>query len=166
MRSYLDPLLILIAIPFGLAGAVAAHAILGLSLSGFSIAGTIALLGVVVNDSLVLLYGVRQLERDGHSLSEALYQTCAERFRPILLTSLTTFFGLLPLLFEASSQAAWLKPVAAALALGVLFATTVTLFVVPAATILLEGARDRLKRQGVRSTPALMISRRSVFRSR
>jgi multidrug efflux pump subunit AcrB len=148
MRSYLDPLLILIAIPFGLAGAVAAHAILGLSLSGFSIAGTIALMGVVVNDSLVLLYSVRQLERDGNSLSKALYRSCAERFRPILLTSLTTFFGLLPLLFETSNQAAWLKPVAAALAVGVLFATTVTLLVVPAATVLLDDTRIWLIRRG------------------
>jgi multidrug efflux pump subunit AcrB len=144
LRSYLDPLLILLAVPFGLTGAVAAHAILGLSLSGFSIAGTIALLGVVVNDSLVLLHGVRELERDGLALRQALRRSCQGRFRPILLTSLTTFFGLLPLLFEPSAQAAWLKPVAAALALGVLFATTVTLLVVPAAAVLLAKSKDWL----------------------
>ena len=147
LRSYTDPLLILLAIPFGLTGAVAAHAILGLSLSGFSIAGTIALMGVVVNDSLVLLHGVRELERDGLALGEALRRACKDRFRPILLTSLTTFFGLLPLLFEPSAQAAWLKPVAAALALGVLFATAVTLLVVPAAAMLLADGKSWLARQ-------------------
>jgi multidrug efflux pump subunit AcrB len=153
MRSYTDPLLVLVALPFGFAGAVAAHAVLGLSLSGFSIAGTIALLGVVVNDSLVLLDAVRRAEAKGLALDEALCQAGAQRFRAIVVTSLTTFLGLLPLLFERSSQSEWLKPVAAALAVGVLFATLVTLLVVPAAARLLEDARSRLRRVRTASDP-------------
>ncbi|NQZ97121.1 MAG: efflux RND transporter permease subunit [Myxococcales bacterium] len=138
LRSYRDPLLILVAIPFGIAGAIAAHVLLGLVLSGFSLIGMVALSGVVVNDSLVLVHAAKQQREQGATLREALCTTGAERFRPILLTSLTTFFGLTPLLFESSGQVEWLEPIGATLAFGVLFATVVTLLVVPAVWMLLD----------------------------
>jgi multidrug efflux pump subunit AcrB len=153
MRSYTDPLLVMVALPFGLAGAIAAHAVLGMSLSGFSMAGMIALLGVVVNDSLVFLDAARRAEAEGLNLDDALCRAGSQRFRAIVLTSLTTFLGLLPLLFERSSQSEWLKPVAASLAVGVLFATLVTLLVVPAAARLLEDVRSWLRRVGIAHDP-------------
>jgi multidrug efflux pump subunit AcrB len=144
LRSYLDPLLVMVAIPFGVGGAIAAHAVLGLVLSSFSMIGIIALIGVVVNDSLVLVYAAKERRLAGEPAGRALRAAAAERFRPILLTSLTTFFGLLPLLFESSSEAEWLKPVGVTLAFGVLFATGVTLIVVPAASVLLDRLRGAL----------------------
>jgi multidrug efflux pump subunit AcrB len=133
LRSYAQPLVILLAIPFGFVGAVAGHALLGLEFSGFSMAGMIALAGVVVNDALVLLDRANRRRAEGLDWREALLDAGATRFRAIVLTSLTTFFGLLPLLFERSAQAAWLKPMAVTLGFGVVFATVITLVLVPAA---------------------------------
>jgi len=144
LRSYLQPLAILAAVPFGLIGAVAGHLALGLHLSAFSLVGLVALSGVVVNDALVMIDGTNQRLRAGASLESALTQAARLRFRPILLTSLTTFLGLAPLLFERSAQADWLKPMAATLAFGLLIATGVILFVVPACTVALERARRRV----------------------
>jgi multidrug efflux pump subunit AcrB len=142
LRSYLQPLVILLAIPFGFVGAVAGHALLGLEFSGFSMAGMIALAGVVVNDALVLLDRANRRRAEGLGWREALLDAGATRFRAIVLTSLTTFFGLLPLLFERSAQAAWLKPMAVTLGFGVVFATVITLVLVPAACMAgVEAAR-------------------------
>lgn len=130
LRSYVQPLLILFAIPFGFVGAVWGHMLLGYSLSFISIFGLVALSGVVVNDSIVLMDAVNRYRETSTSFDAAL-QGSARRLRPILLTSLTTFFGLAPMLLETSVQARFLIPMAISLAFGVLFATVVTLVLVP-----------------------------------
>ncbi|PHR57147.1 MAG: RND transporter [Robiginitomaculum sp.] len=131
-RSYGEPLLILLAaIPFCFTGAVVGHLIFGVNMTLFSFMGLMAAAGVAVNDNLVLIDYVHRLRATGMGGAKALVEAGVERFRPILLTSLTTFVGLLPLMMEKSIQAAFLIPVALALAFGVLFALFVTLFLVP-----------------------------------
>lgn len=130
--SYAQPLLVLFAIPFGLLGAVVGHLILGLDLTLWSYVGMVAVSGVVVNDNLVLIDRLNQLKAKNLPIAEALLQACSSRFRPILLTSLTTFAGVLPLLSETSIQAKLLIPMAASLGFGVLFATIISLLLVPA----------------------------------
>jgi multidrug efflux pump subunit AcrB len=144
-RSYLQPLLVFAVIPFGFVGAVAGHALIGMDFSVFSLVGLVALTGVVVNDALVLIDAVNRQRAAGLPLVEALHEACARRFRAILLTSLTTSFGLLPLLSERSAQAAWLKPMGVTLAVGVLFATVVTLLLLPACYLLLDDLQQRLR---------------------
>jgi multidrug efflux pump subunit AcrB len=139
LRSYTQPLAIVAAIPFGFVGAVVGHAVLGLEFSGFSLIGMVALTGVVLNDALVYIDCVNRKRAGSTGLTEALVEGGLLRFRPILLTSLTTFVGLLPLLLERSAQAQWLKPLVATLAFGVVFATAITLLVVPAVYLILEG---------------------------
>jgi multidrug efflux pump subunit AcrB len=138
LGSYLQPLLIFAAIPFGVVGGVAGHALLGLEFSAFSMVGLVALTGVLVNDALVLLDLANRLRVGGLALRPALVEAGARRFRAIVLTSLTTFFGLLPLLFERSAQATWLQPMAVTLGFGVIFATAITLLLLPVAATLLE----------------------------
>jgi len=142
LKSYLQPIIIMIVIPFGLIGAVGGHIILGQSLSILSILGFVALAGVVVNDSLVLVDFINQERKRGVPLREAIIESGTARFRPIILTSLTTFAGLLPLLFETSLQAQFLIPMATSLSFGVLFATAMTLFLVPAFYGILEDIRE------------------------
>ena len=132
-KSYSEPLLILFAaIPFCFTGAMIGHLVMGLSLSLFSYLGIMAAAGVAVNDNLVLIDYINRLRRSGLDGAEALIEAGTKRFRPILLTSLTTFVGLLPLILERSIQAAFLVPVGVGLSFGVLFALFVTLFLVPA----------------------------------
>jgi multidrug efflux pump subunit AcrB len=132
-KSYFEPILILFAaIPFCFTGAVIGHLMLGLSLSLFSYLGIMAAAGVAVNDNLVLIDYINRLRAKGMDGAEAVVEAGAKRFRPILLTSLTTFVGLLPLMMERSIQAAFLVPVGVGLSFGVLFALFVTLFFVPA----------------------------------
>jgi len=138
LRSYLQPLIIMSAIPFGLVGAVWGHFLLGWEISMFSMFGLVALTGVVVNDSLVMVSYVNQHRDEGMSLHAAIREAGAARFRPILLTSLTTFAGLVPLILERSVQAQILIPMALSLAFGVLFATLITLFLVPAIYLIIE----------------------------
>ena len=109
--------------------------------------GLVALTGVVVNDALVLIDAVNRQRAAGLPLVEALHEACARRFRAILLTSLTTFFGLLPLLSERSAQAAWLKPMGVTLAVGVLLATVVTLVLLPACYLLLDDLQQMFRRR-------------------
>lgn len=137
-RSYIQPLVIMGAIPFGLTGAVIGHIIMGQNLTILSLIGIVALAGVVVNDSLVLVNFINVYRADGHTLKEAVLEAGPRRFRPILLTSLTTFFGLFPLLMEKSIQAKFLIPMAISLAYGVLFATLITLIFVPNAYYIVE----------------------------
>ena len=136
-RSYTQPVVIMSAIPFGMIGAVWGHVIMGMDLGLLSMFGVVALSGVVVNDSLVLLSFYNQLRERGVSTDEALVEAGGQRFRPILLTSLTTFFALLPMILEKSVQAQFLIPMAASLAFGVLFATAIILVGVPAGMKLL-----------------------------
>ncbi len=131
LKSYVQPLLIMAAIPFGVVGAILGHLLFGLPLSILSMLGIIALSGVVVNDSLVLVEGVNREREKGLSLDRALEEACARRFRPILLTSVTTFLGLVPMVMERSLQAQFLIPMAVALAFGILFATGITLILIP-----------------------------------
>ena len=126
------------AIPFGLIGAIGGHMLLGMPLSILSMLGMIALTGVIVNDSLVLIDGVNRHSENGMSFNEALFAAGQSRFRAILLTTLTTFLGLLPLMMETSMQAQFLIPMAVALAFGVIFATVVTLLFVPALTSIIH----------------------------
>ncbi len=132
-KSYFEPFLILFAaIPFCYCGMIVGHLVMGASVSVLSLLGMFAAAGVAVNDNLVLLDYVQRLREKGMDGAEAMVEACTRRFRPILLTSLTTFVGLLPLLMERSLQAQWLIPIGISLAFGVFFALFVTLFLVPA----------------------------------
>lgn len=137
-RSYIQPFIILSVIPFGLIGVIMGHALMGYAVSIISILGLVALSGVLVNDSLVLVDYINRKTRGGIPLVEAVWESGVARFRPIFLTSMTTFFGLLPLLFEKSLQAQFLIPMAISLSFGILFATFMTLFLVPALYLILE----------------------------
>ncbi len=131
LRSYVQPLIIMSVIPFGIVGAVVGHWVLGIAVSSLSLIGIIALSGVVVNDSLILVDHVNKRVEQGMDASAAAVDGGSARFRAILLTSLTTFFGLLPILSETSMQAQMVIPMAASLAFGILFATVITLVLVP-----------------------------------
>ena len=144
-RSYIQPLIVIVVIPFGLAGAVFGHFLTFQDLSILSCLGIVALTGVVVNDSLVLVDYVNRLRRKGASLMEAVWEGGVARFRPILLTSITTFVGLVPILLESSLQAQFLIPMATSLAFGVLFATGITLILVPICYLILEDTIALLK---------------------
>ena len=137
-KSYLQPLIVMSAIPFGLIGAVLGHVLMGLDLTILSMFGIVALTGIVVNDSLVMVDFINRRVRGGIPLFEAVREAGAARFRPILLTSLTTFAGLTPLLLERSVQAQFLIPMAVSLAFGVLFATGIILVGVPVGYVILE----------------------------
>ena len=130
-KSYLKPLGVLSAVPFGIMGAIFGHLLMGLDFSVLSLLGVLAASGVVVNDNLVLIDRITQLREEGLDVEEALIRGGHERFRPIILTSITTFIGLVPILLETSMQAKFLIPMVSSLAFGVLFATTVTLVFVP-----------------------------------
>lgn len=131
-KSYAQPLIVMSIIPFGTMGAIIGHWIMGMPLTIFSILGILALIGVVVNDSLVMVDFINQQRRKhGKDVWEAIQNAGVARFRPVMLTSLTTFFGLLPLLFEQSTQAQFLIPMAVSLAFGIVFATAITLVLVP-----------------------------------
>ncbi|AMX03657.1 efflux RND transporter permease subunit [Microbulbifer thermotolerans] len=130
-RSYSQPLLILTAVPFGFFGAILGHLLLGYEISIMSMLGFLAAAGVVVNDNLVLMDRINQLRAGGMAIMDAVVQAGRDRFRPIILTSLTTFIGLVPIMFERSIQAQFLIPMVVSLAFGVLCATFVTLLLVP-----------------------------------
>ena len=130
-KSYAQPLIVMSVMPFSIVGAVLGHIILGYDLSILSMVGIMALLGVVINDSLVLVDYINQKRRAGIDVFEAVLASGSARFRPVLLTSLTTFAGLTPLLLDSSTQAEFLKLMAISLGFGILFATAITLIIVP-----------------------------------
>jgi multidrug efflux pump subunit AcrB len=138
LSSYLQPFVIMSAIPFGIVGAVWGHVILGFTLTMYSVIGLIALSGVVVNASLVLVDYVNRELAEGRTTREAIRNAATARFRPILLTSLTTFFGLTPLMLETSIQARFMIPMAISLAFGVLFSSFITLLLVPVSYLVLD----------------------------
>jgi multidrug efflux pump subunit AcrB len=142
-KSYAQPLLVMSAIPFGFVGAFIGHYIMGFDLSIISIMGMVALSGVVVNDSLSLIVAINDLRAQGKSIWEAVVQGAKRRFRPILLTSLTTFLGLTPMILEPSVQARFLVPMAISLGFGVLMATIVLVVLVPSLYLILEDLRLR-----------------------
>jgi len=133
-------------IPFGLVGAVWGHIVMGLDLSIMSMFGLVAVTGVVVNDSIVLVDYINHRRREGSPLREALQEAGVRRFRPIWLTSLTTFAGLTPLLLARSVQAKFMVPMAVSLAFGVVGATFITLAIVPAGYLILEDIKHLLLR--------------------
>ncbi len=132
LRSYSQPLIILLAVPFGVVGSIIGHGFRGIDVTMLSMFGIVAAAGVVVNDALVLLDAVNRFREEGLPLREALVEAGRLRLRPIVLTSVTTFIGLLPITLQTSSQGKFLVPMAVSLASGVMFATVITLFLVPA----------------------------------
>lgn len=138
LRSYVQPLVIMSVIPFGLIGAVFGHVLLGQAISMFSMYGLIALAGVVVNDSLILIDFANKYRADGATAVEAMTEAGATRFRAIILTSITTAAGLMPILFETSTQAQFVIPMAISISFGIVFATVITLFLVPSLYLLQE----------------------------
>ncbi len=147
-KSYLQPLIIMSAIPFGIIGAVFGHVLLGFDLTILSMFGIIGLSGVVVNDSLVLIDFINQRHQEGLSMRDAIIDGGKARFRPILLTSVTTFLGVLPLILEKSLQAQFLIPMAISLGFGILFATVIIMVIVPALTMLVHDIQAKLGRVG------------------
>lgn len=141
-RSYIQPLIIMVSIPFGVIGAVIGHLVMGYDLSIISMFGIVALSGVVVNDSLVLIdFANRRRREGGLEPFAAVHDAAIQRFRPILLTTLTTFGALTPMIFETSRQARFLIPMAISLGFGLLFATMITLGLVPSLYLAVEDAR-------------------------
>lgn len=142
-RSYVQPFIVLLAIPFGAVGAVLGHLLLGYDLSLSSILGLVALAGVVVNDSLLLVVTINEIRAANADLSmnEAIVRGGERRFRPIVMTSLTTFLGLAPMIFETSVQARFLIPMALSLGFGILFATAITVLIAPCLYQIVEDAR-------------------------
>ena len=147
LRSYSQPLIILAGIPFGAAGAFIGHFILGYNLSFYSLFGVVALAGVVVNDSLILMdkYN-RFMSEENYTCEEAVMKAAERRFRPIFLTTATTSLGLMPLIFETSTSAQFIVPLAISLATGILFASILILFVVPTMIVIHHNGVKRLER--------------------
>jgi len=155
-KSYLQPLIVMSVIPFGMIGAVMGHWIMGMELTIMSLLGMLALVGVVVNDSLVLVDFINkkrgQMGEQADKLMEAVMTAGAARFRPVMLTSLTTFIGLMPLLFEESTQAQFLIPMAVSLGFGILFATFITLILIPVNYMLVEKVKGAFNSHGQLTT--------------
>ena len=143
-KSFSQPLVVMAAIPFGIVGAIAGHLIMGLNLSLLSLMGMVGLSGVVVNDSLVLIDAANRIREQGASARESVIRAGGLRFRAIILTSLTTFAGLTPMLLEKSIQAQFLIPMAVSLGFGVLFATGITLLLVPCGYVILDDFHNLL----------------------
>ncbi|SHE69038.1 Multidrug efflux pump subunit AcrB [Microbulbifer donghaiensis] len=131
LKSYIQPLTVMVAIPFGVIGALLGHLIMGYGLSMVSLLGMVALAGVVINDTLVMIEYGNRLREGGTDLTDAIKQAAARRFRPIILTTVTTFCGLMPMIFETSVQARFMIPMAISLGYGILAATTISLLLVP-----------------------------------
>lgn len=142
-RSYVQPLIVMVSIPFGIVGAVIGHLIMGYSLSMIGIIGILALSGVVVNDALILVdFANRARQEEGDSPRTAIINAGIQRFRPIMLTTLTTFGGLAPMIFETSRQARFLIPIALSLGYGILFATLITLVLIPSLYLIIEDVKN------------------------
>ena len=137
-RSYIQPLIVMFAIPFGIVGAVIGHELMGFTLSVISMMGVIALAGVVINDSLVMVVFANKKRSEGYSPFDAMFAAGVRRFRPIILTTLTTFCGLAPMIFETSRQAQFMVPMAISLGYGLLFATAITLVIVPSLYVIID----------------------------
>lgn len=151
-KSYIQPIIIMAAIPFGLIGAILGHLVMGLHITMISIFGIVALCGIVVNDSLILIDFINRASRKGMEIETAVFESGKVRFRPVLLTSVTTIAGLLPLLLERSFQAQFLIPMAVSISFGLLASTILTLLYVPALYLIVRDARDmitsRFKKSG------------------
>lgn len=151
LRSYVQPFVIMMAIPFGIVGAIIGHLLLGYDLTFISMFGMVALTGVVVNDSVVLIDYLNHHYREGYNIGESAILAVKRRFRPILLTTMSTSLGLLPMLLETSLQARFLIPMVVSLAMGILFSTFVILLLVPSLVVIVHDVRVWLVRMGGRS---------------
>ncbi|MDJ0913107.1 MAG: efflux RND transporter permease subunit [Desulfobacterales bacterium] len=158
-KSFTQPFIVMAAIPFGFVGAVLGHLLMGFNLSILSLFGMVGLAGVVVNDSLVLVYAANRLRSEGADAHRAVTQAGGLRFRAILLTSLTTFVGLTPMLLEQSVQAKFLIPMAISLGFGVLFSTFVTLLFIPCGYMILEDLHNTIA--GIKNRLFTLASRQS-----
>ena len=145
--SYFQPIIVMVAIPFGVVGAFLGHLLMGYSLSVVSMMGIVALAGVVINDTLVLIDYANRLRAANHSAYEAIVSAGVRRFRPIFLTTITTFGGLAPMIFERSIQAKFMIPMAISLGFGILFATLITLVFIPSMYMILEDISDLLHKK-------------------
>jgi multidrug efflux pump subunit AcrB len=145
-RSYSQPAIVMSSIPFGAFGAIVGHALMGYDLSVISLMGIVALSGVVVNDALIMIDYANRRRDAGEDPLEAIRNSGIRRFRPILLTTLTTFGGLAPMIFETSRQARFMIPMAISLGYGILFATAITLILVPCLYAILDDTRGLLRR--------------------
>ncbi len=145
LKSYVQPLIVMSIIPFGLIGAVIGHWIMGRDISFLSTLGLMALIGVVVNDSLVLMDFINKKKAKGMAIYEAVVSAGVARFRPVMLTSLTTFFGLLPIIFAKSVQSQFLIPMSISMGFGILFATFITLLMLPANVLIVEDIKRWLR---------------------
>jgi multidrug efflux pump subunit AcrB len=145
-RSYIQPAIVMSAVPFGLLGAILGHLVFGVTMSMFSFMGVVAAAGVVINDNLVLIDRINQVREEQSDIARAVIEAAVSRFRPILLTSFTTFAGLLPIMAERSSQSEYLKPMTLSLGFGVFFASFVTLIMVPCLYLVVEDVRARFRR--------------------
>ena len=142
-RSLVDPLVVMFAIPFGFIGVVFGHILFGYNLQFLSMIGFLALTGIVVNDSLILVNFAERMRREGLDRIEAMIEAGRVRARPILLTSVTTFLGISPLIFFATGQTAFLSPMAVSLGFGLLFATGIILVVIPCFHLIADDLRAR-----------------------
>jgi multidrug efflux pump subunit AcrB len=146
-KSYSQPLVIMSVIPFGIIGAIVGHWLLGRTINMMSMFGFIALTGVVVNDSLIMVDFINKAKGSGMRMMDIVSQAGTQRFRAILLTSLTTFFGIFPLYFEQSLQAQFIIPMAISLGFGIVFATVITLFLIPALYLIKEDIANLFRRR-------------------
>ena len=159
-RSYFLPLLILSALPFGFCGAVVGHIIFGKGLSMISYWGIGAACGVVVNDNLVLVDSINRLKGSGKHILECIVESGVTRFRPIIITSITTFVGLMPMMLEPSVQANFLKPAVISLSFGVVLSSSVTLILVPCLYLIGDDVKKSL--QQFKKSIKAQITNRSI----
>jgi multidrug efflux pump subunit AcrB len=159
-NSFIQPMIIMMSIPFGIVGAVMGHLIMGYSLSVMSMFGVVALSGVVINDSLVLIELANRRRKSEMNAHDSIYSAGIQRFRPVLLTTLTTFGGLAPMIFETSRQARFLIPMAISLGFGIIFATLITLVLVPSFYMIVEDFKNLIG-IGTREVIPLDVSRKA-----
>ena len=168
LKSYLQPLIIMTVIPFGLIGAVIGHLIVGIAMNAISLLGFFALAGVVVNDSLILVHYINRRIAEGVPTVAAAVEAGVVRFRPIMLTSLTTFCGLIPIVLERSMHAQMVIPMAVSLAFGILFATAITLLLIPCLYAIQANLKEfvlqRLAGRSRSSAPASATAQGSALR--
>jgi multidrug efflux pump subunit AcrB len=142
LRSYVQPLIIMGVIPFGMIGALIGHLLVGIPFSALSLFGLVALAGVVVNDSIIMVDFINKSVESGTPVEQAVVNAGTERFRAIVLTSLTTFFGLIPILLESSLSAQIVTPMAVSLGFGIVFATLITLVLIPSLYVILDDLKS------------------------
>lgn len=157
-RSYIQPAIVMVAIPFGIVGAVLGHLLMGYNLSLMSMMGIIALSGIVVNHALVLIDYANKQRLKGLNPRAAIRAASIRRFRPVILTTLTTFFGLAPMIFETSRQARFMIPMALSLGFGIVFATIITLVLVPCLYLIIENSRGLLEQDEIPVQPEKILT--------